>query len=112
MVNYNGKLFRPVENSDNGQVSSTTLFRYTQDGSIVNGKYSGGDIVTGSLIAIVSDNGSLDMRYQHVDVKGKLKTGKCISIPEVLDDGRIRLHENWEWTCHDFTAGHSVIEEI
>lgn len=112
MINYDGKVFKPLMNSDNGQVGDDTVFRYSQSGNIVEGTYAGGDILKGTLIAVVDEDGSLDMRYQHVDVNGNLRTGKCLSIPEVMKDGRIRLREQWEWTCDDFSAGQSVIEEI
>jgi len=39
-------------------------------------------------------------------------TGKCYSTPEVLVDGRIRLHEMWEWTSGDYSKGQSIVEEI
>lgn len=39
-------------------------------------------------------------------------TGKCFSKPQLLEGGRIRLIENWEWTSGDFSRGESIIEEI
>lgn len=39
-------------------------------------------------------------------------TGKCVSKPEVLENGKIRLYEKWQLTCKDFSAGESVVEEI
>lgn len=39
-------------------------------------------------------------------------TGRCHSVPEVLADGRIRLHEQWQWTSGNQSKGESVIEEI
>jgi len=39
-------------------------------------------------------------------------TGVCRSTPELLPDGRIRLHEKWQWTCGDRASGESIIEEI
>jgi hypothetical protein len=112
MINYDGKIFIPLKNSDNGQVSQQTVFYYRQKANVVTGEYSGGEIVSGHLIALVQNDGSLDMRYHHIDVRGELKTGKCLSVPEALSDGRIRLHEHWQWTCSDLTTGSSVIEEI
>lgn len=39
-------------------------------------------------------------------------TGICRSTPEILEDGRIRLHEEWIWTSGDQSSGKSIIEEI
>ncbi len=66
----------------------------------------------GSLIAKIADNDSLEMRYQHLNKKGELMTGKCFSTPETLSDGRIRLREKWCWTSGDFSEGESIVEEI
>ena len=52
------------------------------------------------------------MRYQYVNEKGEIMTGRCHSIPELLPDGRLRLHETWQWTSGHHSAGKSVVEEI
>jgi hypothetical protein len=109
---YNNKTFRPASNSVNGEVDTTTRFHYYQDGSIVWAEYSGGSIAKGSLIATVNEDGSLDMRYHHVNNDGELMTGKCKSIPETLEDGRLRLKETWQWTSGDESSGESVLEEV
>jgi len=88
------------------------VFRYRQDGSVVWADYSGGEILRGQLIAICDDEGRLDMRYQHINARGELMTGVCKSMPEVLPDGRVKLHEEWRWTSGDMSAGESVVEEV
>ena len=52
------------------------------------------------------------MRYHHVNAAGELMTGVCRSTPELLPDGRVRLHERWQWTSGDGSSGESVIEEV
>jgi hypothetical protein len=52
------------------------------------------------------------MRYHQVNEQGELMTGTCRSKPEILPDGRIRLHETWRWTSGDGSEGSSIIEEI
>lgn len=111
-IHFDNRTFRSISNSDTGQVGSETLFHYHQDGDVVWAEYSGGEIVRGTLIAKVQADDSLEMRYQHVNRKGELMTGVCTSIPELLPDGRIRLHETWQWTCSDHSSGESILEEI
>ncbi len=111
-INYHNKRFRPVSNSNNGETSAETEFHYLQQENIVVGTYSGGNIILGNLIAIVDENGQLDMRYQQVNTSGELMTGICQSTPEILPDGRIRLYEKWQWTSGDNTSGESVVEEV
>lgn len=111
-INYDGKNFVSVENSETGEVSSETVFQYHQKNAVVWAEYSGGEIVFGNLIAKADEDGNLEMRYQHINKNEEIMTGKCFSTPEILADGRIRLHENWNWTSGDFSEGKSVIEEI
>ncbi|VUC20742.1 unnamed protein product [Clonostachys rosea] len=112
MTFYDGKTFRSVTNTANGEVGAETFFHYHQQADIVWAEYSGGSIVRGSLIATVAPDNSLDMRYQHINKKGELMTGRCQSRPEKLADGRLRMHEKWEWTSGDKSTGESLIEEI
>lgn len=112
MISYHNRKFRAVANTENGETSSETIFHYRQNGNVVNAEYSGGRIKSGHLIALVHDDGSLEMRYHQINDKGELMTGKCFSTPEILNDGRIRLHEKWEWTSGDKSKGESIIEEI
>ena len=51
------------------------------------------------------------MRYHQVNDKDELMTGICTSKPEILENGKIRLHENWEWTSGDQSKGSYIIEE-
>ena len=111
MINYHNKTFRSVSNTSNGEVSNETVFQYKQDGNIVTATYSGGAVVLGHLIALVDKQGGLDMRYHHVNTKGELMTGICRSTPELLPSGKIRLHEEWQWTSGDGSKGKSIVEE-
>jgi len=111
MMDYNGKIFRPTSNSGNGETSSETVFIYKQTGNIITSEYSGGKIKKGHLIGIVDENGNIEMSYHQVNNKDEIMTGKCKSKPEVLENGKIRLHESWEWTSGDKSKGQSVIEE-
>lgn len=112
MYNYHNKVFRSLSNSNNGEVSSETVFEYAQSGNIVTAVYKGGSIINGSLIALMDEEGKLDMRYQHINNAGQLMTGICISTPELLPNGKLRLHEKWQWTCADRSKGESIIEEV
>jgi hypothetical protein len=111
-MNYNNKTFRPISNSENGETSSETLFEYEQIGSILTSNYKGGKIKYGHLIGLVDEDGTIDMRYHQVNENDELMTGICKSKPEILANGKIRLHESWQWTSGDFSKGNSILEEI
>lgn len=101
-----------MRNSDTGDVSEETRFHYHQDGDLVWATYEGGSVRFGSLVAKADPSGRLEMRYQHLTTDGTLKTGECRSVPEVLPDGRVRLHETWQWTSGGRERGESVVEEV
>tara|TARA_R110001592_G_scaffold65325_4_gene200561 strand:+ start:530 stop:865 length:336 start_codon:yes stop_codon:yes gene_type:complete len=111
-MNYHNRKFRSVSNTENGETSADTIFEYRQEGNILTALYQGGQIIKGHLIGSVDDQGYIDMRYHQVNRKGELMTGKCHSRPEVLSNGKIRLHEIWEWTSGDFSKGNSILEEL
>ncbi|MBW1654200.1 n-acetylglutamate synthase [Flavobacterium quisquiliarum] len=111
MINYNNKTFKPVSNTENGETSNKTTFLYKQENNILTSKYSGGKIISGHLIGLVDDHGNIEMRYHQVNEKGELMTGICTSKPEILENGKIRLHETWQWTSGDHSKGNSIIEE-
>ncbi len=111
-INYNNKMFRAVQNSANGETSFDTIFRYKQDGNILTAEYEGGMIIRGHLIGLVDQNGQIEMRYHQVNARGELMTGICVSVPEIMENGKIRLHESWEWTSPLRSKGQSMLEEI
>jgi hypothetical protein len=112
MINYNQKKFRPFSNSENGETTAETIFNYEQDGNILTATYQGGQILSGHLIGLVDENGNIDMRYHQVNTKGELMTGQCQSTPELMENGKIRLHEKWQWTSGDCSSGTSILEEV
>lgn len=111
-ISYDNRRFVSVNNTANGEVTAETIFHYRQEGDLVWATYRGGAIVFGTLIAKVDERDCLEMRYQHLNTAGELMTGRCRSTPEMLPDGRLRLHEAWQWTMGDGSQGESIIEEL
>ncbi len=109
---YDGKVFRVVDNSQNGEVGAATSFRYRQSGSRVWATYQGDGVRFGALVAAAGPDGRLDMRYRHMGGDGALREGVCDSTPLRLPDGRLRLQENWRWTAGAQGDGRSTLEEI
>lgn len=112
MINYNNKRFRPISSSENSETTSDTIFLYKQKGNILTSTYTGGHIIEGHLIGLVDNNSIITMRYHQINNKGELMTGICTSKPEIDSDGKIKLHESWEWTSGDKSKGTSILHEI
>ena len=111
-INYDGRKFIPKMNSQNGEVSEQTVFTYHQKGNILWAEYSGGDILKGSLVGTVLGNGELYFVYHHMNRDMQVKTGKCHSVPTVLENGKVELAEKWEWTSGDCSMGESLLVEV
>ena len=112
MINYNNRQFIIVKNDETGEVDENTRFVYFQEDNTVWAIYAGGSIVRGSLIAKVAEDGSLDLIYHHINMNNEFRTGKSFSKPEILEDGRIRLVEQWQGITGNQQSGISILEEI
>ncbi len=106
------KIFKPLSNSKNGEVSKGVLFYYHQKGKIIWGKYQGGEILKGNLLGKFLDATTISFTYHHINHKDQLKNGKCISKITKNENGKIILHENWQWLCDDMSKGNSKLIEI
>lgn len=93
-----------------GDVDADTVFTYHQEDDLVWASYEGGDVRRGYLVG-TRDGDTLAFRYVHVTVDGDTASGRCDSSIESLADGRLRLHEVWEWESRDGT-GTSTLEEL
>jgi hypothetical protein len=111
-INFNNRKFVVLENSENGEVSSKTVFSYYQTGKIIFGNYEGGIIIKGQILGKMMVNGHLSLVYQHLNIKGELLTGKCTTIPSVSENGKIILNESWQWTTQNKTKGYSMLTEL
>ena len=94
--NLDNKKFALIENSDNGEVDSTTIFEYKQKENLVTAKYYGGTIKYGKIIAHIKDD-ELDMLYQCATTANELKAGKALAKISTTEQGKIKLSLNWEW---------------
>lgn len=111
-INYDGRRFRGRNNTANGEVGSETIFEYHQDGTLLWGTYSGGEIESGHLLGTVADDGSLEFCYHHRSASGALMAGQCSSVPRYEDDGTLVLAERWQWLTGVRSSGVSEVEEV
>lgn len=110
-INYNGKIFVPESNTENGEVDEKTVFHYFQENDLFWADYSGGDVLKGYMIGKVNENDELDFHYQHLNKDGQVRIGKCHSVPHVSENGKIELQERWQWLNGDLSSGESVVVE-
>jgi len=106
-----GKIFNSISNTRGGEVGIETVFYYHQKGNIVWAEYEGGEVEKGHLIAKVLESDQLDMRYQHINRQGQIMIGQCLSTPEILESGKLKFKEQWQWLCGNNSTGYSEIIE-
>lgn len=111
-MNYNNKTFKLKTSTTNGSLSINTIFNYSQKDTIITCTYSSETIKHGQLLGQVAEDGSIDMRYHQLTHNGLFQIGKCCSTPEIMSNGKIRLHEHWNWMDGDQSSGNSILEEI
>ncbi len=109
--NLDGKIFKSIANTENGDVSSDTIFYYHQINNLVWAEYSGGEIEKGHLVANILSTGQLNMSYHHINRQGDIMMGKCLSTPERLENGKLKFKEEWQWLSGDMSSGYSEIIE-
>lgn len=108
-VDLDGRVFRAVAGVGGGQVTPETELRFRQSGDMVWGRYSGGAIRLGFFVG-TTDGQTVRFRYTQLDADGGTASGSSTDRIEVLDDGRVRLHEQWAWDSRE-GSGTSVLEE-
>jgi hypothetical protein len=111
IFDFNNKRFALVQNSDNGQVNTETIFNYKQDQNLVTADYFGGTIKYGKIIAELSGD-QLNMLYQCLTTDHQLKAGKALAQITLTENGKIKLVLNWEWLTNGNENGQSEYIEI
>ncbi|WP_433204373.1 hypothetical protein ACQP00_35815 [Dactylosporangium sp. CS-047395] len=84
--------------------------RYHQHGELVWAEFEGGPVRTGRLVGTRTADGVISAAYCQVMADGAVVAGTCVSTPDRLADGRLRLTEQWRRA--DGSAGVSRIEEV
>lgn len=111
-IRIDGRILKALSNSSNGEVGDGTLFHYHEDDKAVWAEYSGGRIVRGNMVGVRLSADTLELRYQHVGMDGKIKTGICRSTLSLDGQGKLTVAESWKWTCDDFSQGESILIDV
>lgn len=93
-----------------GVIDSGTKMRFSQKGSRVLGRYSGGSITRGFLVGDISD-ATLTFRYTQVESTGEIHGGRSVCEVNRLSDDRLEIVEHFRWRTRD-GAGSNVFEQV
>jgi hypothetical protein len=106
LIDFDGKTFRAPDMGGDAPVAA-----YHQRGDLVWAEFAGGGVRRGSLTGL-RHHDSLELAYTMVLADGSVLAGHCRSTPEILPDGRIRLHECWERYGPHAATGRSTLDEV
>lgn len=109
-VSLDGRTLVGVANSEDGEVSGDTRFEFEQEGTRIYAHYAGGDVVDGHLVGTF-DGREWDIRYTQINANGETASGHSVGTVTLLDDGRVRVVDEWEWESRN-GSGESVLEEV
>ena len=109
-VSLDGGTLVGVANTEAGEVSGETRFHFEQEGERIYAHFSGGDVVDGHLVGTF-DGRKWDVRYTQLNSEHETATGHSVGIVEVLEGGRVRVEDEWEWESREGN-GASVLEEL
>jgi hypothetical protein len=110
---YDGRVFAsagaPETAAGDGSVPRG---HYHQRGDLVWAEFGGGAVRRGSFAGTCAGDGTLSFAYCQVLTDGTVVAGDCVSRPERLPDGRIRLREEWRRHSPHRTSGVSIVDEV
>ena len=109
-ISFDGLTLAGVANDEGGEVGADTVFHFEQTGERIYAHYSGGDVVDGHLVGTF-DGEQWDIRYTQINTDNETATGHSVGDVELLEDGRVRVEDEWEWESKPGT-GESIHEEV
>ena len=109
MTNLNGLTMFVSSTAAGGVVSSGTHLHFSQRGTRVFARYSGGTVARGWLVGRWTD-GQLTFRYAQCEGGTAIHGGRSVCDVQHLD-GRTRIIEHFTWTTRA-GSGTNVFDEV
>src|SRR5687768_1690268 len=95
-TDYDGRVFVAAATTETAAADgSAPRGHYHQRDDLIWAEFSGGKVRHGSLSGVCAPDGTLRFAYCQVLLDGTVVSGDCVSRPQRLPDGRIRLREEW-----------------
>src|SRR5688572_5609129 len=96
-----------MSNATNGILNNETDVRLTSDSDLGVGVYSGGTISVGDVLAKHVSELSIDMLSHAATKDGAHHAGKAHATFSRDNEGRVRMHLDWQWLTGDQSTGQS-----
>jgi len=109
-MNIDGLTMYVSGTADQGVVGRDTFLHFTQKGSRVLGRYSGGSVRRGCLVGSLAGD-VLTFRYTQVEATGEIHGGSSVCDVLKVSDGRTRIIENFTWRTRA-GSGANIFDEV
>lgn len=96
----------------NGLSSDATIFRYSQNGTAITGRYKGGAIKEGLILGKQIQESQIELLYQCLTIDGELRAGEAKGRVFKTKTGKLKLEFDWNWLNGDLSGGKSEYLEI
>jgi len=111
-IDLNGRVFRPLANSEGGRVTSSTFFHFAQSGQNFTATYSGAGITDGHIIGAFHAKGEANLLYHSRAETGTLEAGTAKAIFRKTETGQMTIDMDWQWLNGTKTSGQSHYVEV
>jgi hypothetical protein len=110
MIDLNGLTMHVSATAANGVVNSSTRLHFSQRGTRVVARYSGGHVTRGWLVGRWSEE-QLIFRYAQREAEDAVHGGRSVCEVERLENGRTRIIEHFTWSTRP-GSGTNVFDEV
>jgi hypothetical protein len=109
MISLNGVQMYVSSTDQSGVVDADTTLHFTQKGSAVFARYSGGNVARGCLVGALVGS-ELTFRYAQRETSGDIHGGRSQCDVLRLPDGRVCIVEHFTWSTR-VGSGTNVFQE-
>ena len=99
-----------VETDENGVIGRETIFTFAQKDNFVKADYSGGKIIQGYLVGILTEE-SFTFRYCQLEEGGCLNGGISNCTVRTSESSLLQIIEEFQWESRE-GGGKNVLQEI
>lgn len=112
MTYYGGRLFRPSGEDGPPFICPEIIYDFKQKGAVLTIRYSGGKVTIGQALGFLDKKGIMITRFQHLTHDDDFISGTSLIKPEILSNGKIKLHDNWSLFDPMNSRGTSHLDEV
>ena len=109
-MNLNNIKMNVIKTAENGTVNKLTIFTFSQTDNFISATYSGGAILQGYLVGLLTQN-KLLFSYCQLQTNGKMDHGQSECEILIVNE-KIRLVEHFTWASRKGETGINIFQQL